>query len=145
MKGAGTYGALFAVLFTLMYFGPRPAAPAAVGTLWVVLLSVGALLTWRRTGLRLAAASMATGAVAMVVYTRILMRAGDFFAASPAELAALFATMLGGAGLMLAQGRTEPELWARWKAHSDRSTVLDHLLFRHIPDLRGEGPAPHNA
>ena len=62
MKGAGTYGALFAVLFTLMYFGPRPAAPAAVGTLWVVLLSVGALLTWRRTGLRLAAASMATGA-----------------------------------------------------------------------------------
>ncbi len=136
MKGAGTFGGLFVVLFTLMSYGPRPAAPAAVGTLWVVLLSVGAVLTWRRTGLRLAATGMATGAVAMIGYTRILVRTGDLFAARPVELAAFLGAALLCGVLMVAQPRTEPELWARWKAHSDRSTVLDHLLFRHIPDLR---------
>lgn len=137
MKGAGTIGALFAVLFTVMYFGPRPAAQAIAGGLWVVLLAVAAVLTWRRTGLRLAATGMALGAVAMVVYTRILMRTDDFFAAPAIELAAFVGAALLCGGLMLAQARTEPGLWARWKAHAERSTALDYLLFRHIPDFRG--------
>ena len=110
-----------------------------------MLLAAAAFLTWRRTGLRLAATGIAVGAGAMVLYTRVLMRTDDLFAAPPGELAALLGTILLGVALPFAQARTEPARWARWKDHAERCNAADMLLFRHIPDLRGEGPGARRA
>ena len=133
---------LFGASFSLMALGPRPGVPAVFGGAWTFLLAVAAVLTWRRTGLKLAATAMALGAVGMVLLTRILMRTDDLFAAPPGELAAFLAAVLLGPGLLFAQSRTQPARWARWKERSEGCTAADMLLFRHIPDLRGEEPAP---
>ena len=132
---------LFGASFSLMALGPRPAVPAIVGGAWVALLAMAAVLTWRRTGLRLAASGMALAAAAMALYTRVLVRTDDFFAAPPGELAAFLAAALACPLLFLAQSRTQPGRWARWKLRSEGCTAADVLLFRHIPDLRGEEPA----
>jgi Na+/proline symporter len=137
MKAPAQFGLLFgATLTPLMLFGPRPLAPLAVGSLIAVVLIVAGVLTWRRTGLRLASASMFSGAFGMAVLTFTLVQSPDLFAAPFGLLLALGSFVLLSPLLMFFQSRTAPETWRQWRRHHDTMTLADMLRFRHIPDLR---------
>ena len=137
MKASAQFGLLFgATLTPLMLFGPRPFAPVAVGSLIAGVLIVAGALTWRRTGLRLASASMVAGACAMAVLTFRLMQSPDLFAAPFGLLLVLGFFVLLGPLLMFLQSRTAPDTWRQWRQHVDTVTLTDMLRFRHIPDLR---------
>lgn len=133
---AGGVGILLVVLFIV--FRPTSVIPLIAGGVWAVMIAAAAVLTWRRTGLRLAAAGMGLAAVGMLLWTRIVTRPGDLFAAPWGEKVVFAAILLFCAVLMLAQRRIEPEKWRRWEEHADRTGFADTLRFRHIPDLRGD-------
>jgi hypothetical protein len=137
MRASAQFGLLFgATLTPLMLFGPRPLAPLAVGSLIAGVLIVAAVLTWRRTGLRLASTSMISAAFGMAVLTFRLMQSPDLFAAPFGLLLAIGFFVLLSPLLMLLQSRTAPDTWRQWRQHVDTTTLTDMLRFRHIPDLR---------
>ena len=137
MSASAQFGLLFGTTLTpLMLFGPRPLAPLAVGSLIAAVLIVAGVLTWRRTGLRLASASMFSGVFGMALLTFSLMQSADLFAAPFGLLLALGCLVLLTPLLMLLQSRTAPDTWRQWRQHLDTVTLTDMLRFRHIPDLR---------
>jgi len=138
MTASGRFGLLMGLtLFPLMNFGPRPYAQVLAGAIVVLGLTTAGILTWRRTGLRLASASMVVAAVGMVLFTRILILWRGIFAAPPTALIALAIALLLAAALMLSQSRTSPERWGQWRQHQRTVTLADILRFRHIPELPG--------
>ncbi len=138
MTASGRFGLLMGLtIFPLMHFGPHPYAQVLAGVFVVLALVAAGILTWRRTGLRLASASMVVAAVGMVLFTRVLILWRDLFAAPPTALIALGIALLLAAALMLAQSRTSPERWDQWRQHQRTVTLADILRFRHIPELPG--------
>ena len=138
MTAFARFGLLMGLtIFPVMHFGPHPYAQVLAGALVVLALVAAGILTWRRTGLRLASASMVVAAVGMVLFTRVLILWRDLFAAPPTALIALGIALLLAAALMLAQSRTSPERWDQWRQHQRTVTLADILRFRHIPELPG--------
>ena len=138
MTASARFGLLVSpTMLPMMNFGPRPYAQVLAGGVVVLGLVIGGILTWRRTGLRLAAASMVVAAVGMVLFTRVLIVWRGLSGAPPASLVGLGIALLLAAALMLAQSRTAPERWEQWRQHERTATLADILRCRHIPELSG--------
>ena len=142
MTAAARLGLLLGLTFApLVHFGPRPYAQVFVGAFVVLALLAAAVLTWRRTGLRLASTGMALAGLAMVLLMRIFIRWPDPLVAPPSALIAFGLVLLLAAAFMLAQSRTAPGLWDQWRRHQRTVSLADVLCFRHIPRLPGAGPS----
>ena len=143
MTASARFGLLMGLtLIPIMTLGPHPYARMLGGGVVALVLVAAGVLTWRRTGLRLASASMVVAAVGMALLTRVLVLWPDPSAAPPAALVTLGSTLLLAAALMLVQRRTAPQRWDEWRRHTGTVTLADMLRFRHIPVLPRERSEP---
>lgn len=143
MRAASQFGLLLGVVVTpMMLFGPKPLAPLVAGALLAGPLLVAGVLTWRRTGLRIAAAAMFTGAIGAAVLALVHARFPGLRSAPSFQPAALLCLALLAPALLLLQARRAPEAWQRWRDHTESVTLVEMLRFRHIPDLRGARSDP---
>jgi hypothetical protein len=138
MHSAAFYGVVVGLAITVAgSFGPTGAL-----LLWVVVfcqMSVGAVLVWKRTRLPLMTAGCVAGAGASAVFALLAAVNGDGWNDILFQHPLL---VVGGAFcpalLMFSERWAHPDAWRRLREQSERSTVQDILLFRHIPDLRPE-------
>jgi hypothetical protein len=137
MYGAAAYGFFLAVAM-LMLDGFLVTASTWL-VFWLVLavqLATAAVITWRRTGLPLAAASTMLASVISTVFAVAAVRGivhEELLRTYPLETIAVFLLLVF---LFMEGYRRHRARWARWREHHQHCSFRDYLMFRHIPDLR---------
>lgn len=130
------YGLLVvAPLMALLTLAPQPLGSAVAFGVIAAQGVYGAVLVWRRTGLKYATASLITGAVGAALMAYLFARGVDVWALSPASMLALF-LMVGGIVLFVIEERVSPDKWQAWREFMADKSVPDILRGRHIPHLR---------
>lgn len=129
-------------LFLMEVVPPQPAVAVVGFGVLALLLAVGAVVLWRRTGMVFATLGFVVGAVGLALFAWLKGRFADaWMAAGLAEagfpatpvvlvLAALAPTFL------FVESRRSPRKWRLWRQRMESVRLVDFLLLRHIPDLR---------
>lgn len=140
MAGAA-YGLLLGVsMAALTAMWPGGAGWAIFFAVAAVQLTAGAVVVWRRTALVVMTGAFAWGAAASAAFailaaggvpTDALLRQHPFVVGPVLAVPPM---------LMFSEKWLHPVHWQRFKAASERVSLLDMLRFRHIPDLRPRTP-----
>lgn len=150
MAGAALYGFCIGVGFVMLVRGaPQPAGSILFWGFFAGQLAWGTTITWRRTGLPFATASMGLAAAQSGAFV-VLAAAGWIFPDfPPAWWIPIGLALAGPPILLLIESRVNRAKWIRWRHFMEEATVLDVVTARHIPWLRDQGtdgdagPAAH--
>lgn len=135
---AGTrYGLLISIpLMLLLILAPQPVAGVAVLGLMAAQLLAGAVLVWRRTGLKYATSSMLAGAVGAAVLAYLLATGAAVFSLSAGWAVAVVLLLISGPVLFAVEAWANPGKWRAWREFMEHKSAMDVLRGRHIPRLR---------
>jgi hypothetical protein len=138
MRGAAIFG-FVGSLFTFFFLSslvPQPLGAIALWCLIALLNASAGVLTWRRTRLPWATASMLGGASTAALVAWLHWR-GFGLLSVPMPWAIV---VLGGLALSLLllplEARFHPAQWAAWREAAQHASFWDFLRGRHIPHLR---------
>jgi hypothetical protein len=123
-------------LMLLLILAPQPVAGVAVLGLMAVQLLVGAVVVWRRTGLKYATSSLLTGAVGAAVLAYLLATGAAVFSLSAGWAVAVVLLLISGPLLFALEARANPDKWRAWREFMEHKSAMDVLRGRHIPHLR---------
>lgn len=128
-----TFGIAMVAMTTLP---PQPYLGVIFWSVMAVSMLHAAVVTWRRMGLPLTTAAMATGCV-MFVGLAVLHARGVTINALPNPWFAIFIAIgLFGAASHFVERRINRDKLDRWAEHMAHARFRDMLLMRHVPDLR---------
>lgn len=137
MNAGARYGLMIGIpLALLLILAPQPVAGVAVLGLMAVQLLVGAVLVWRRTGLKYATSSMLAGAVGAAVLAYLLASGAAVFSLSAGWAVAVVLLLISGPVLFAVEAWANPEKWQAWREFMENKSAMDVLRGRHIPRLR---------
>jgi hypothetical protein len=143
MTAAGTYGfALGTATVILGSLAPQPGGSVALWTVLAFDLLTAAAVTWRRTGMPFATASMVSGAAQLGLMAWLAFHGHRLLDMSADRLVAFGLWIAVGVALLYLESLVNKEKWQIWKDHTERVSFWGMLLMRHIPQLRN-GPLPH--
>lgn len=123
------------VMAVLIIVAPQPAGSVVAFTLIAAQAAVGAVVLWRRTGLKYATASLITGAAGAALLAYLAASGAEMLSLSAGPIAALV-LLVAGIVLFGIEARVNPEKWQAWRDCLAGKSVADMLLGRHIPHLR---------
>jgi hypothetical protein len=135
LKNAAAQYALFlaAVFILVSLVFPWGVGFAAFFYFLALQLIIASILTLRRTRLWYAASAMFLGAFGAALYgTMSLLNSRTEF-----RTLWLWGFFLAVMVLFLVEGKVRPKELQAWKDHQWKCSLIDMLLMRHIPDLRG--------
>jgi len=136
MRGARQYGFLVGISAGVFSALHSPAVWALFCAAEAILLSVYAVVIWRRTGMFW----MTLGGI--IAATMEVVMAAAAVSGDPARGVPLppLTFFIGGAAALtlthLAASRRESDGYQRWQRHMESMSLRDLLLLRHIPTLR---------
>lgn len=137
MNAGARYGIFVSIpLILLLILAPQPVAAVAVLGLMAVQLLVGAVLVWRRTGLKYATSSMLAGALGAAVLAYLFATGAAVFSLSAGWAVAIVLLLIAGPVLFAVEAWANPEKWRAWREFMEHKSAMDVLRGRHIPRLR---------
>ena len=132
MKFGFLFGTAFAVLHNI-------GSPVLWALFWAALAAqnaIAARLTWKRTGLRWWTFDMVHATMISAALVPVYL-AGYTITTIPAPWMIIFGVNVTLSVAMTVFSRYEdPEKFARWKEVGRKTSFVDFLMFRHIPQLR---------
>ncbi|MGV3518929.1 hypothetical protein [Luteitalea sp.] len=131
------YGFVLGLAFFLMTkIAPQPTGSVIWWSFLTIQLGIGARLCWQRTGLPFVTTAMTLGALDCALLATFASR-GMLYPALPSAWWPLVGSgMVACPTLLFVESRVNRDRWNQWRAFMQRSSVLDILRGRHIPNLR---------
>ena len=133
-----TYGVFLAVaMFGFLLVLPHPLGAHVFFSIITAQLLAGAWLVWSRTRLPWATGSMIAAAAGSGIFAVFGISPFHSQSHSLYALIGCLAAVVAAGVLDYIQARTDPSARDAWRKHMESCTLIDLLLGRHIPNLRG--------